>query len=130
MQQSVNSGVDSVCEHISELERLCNELEIRLNARDWDGLGRAINESRRAMHGFENAIADTAGLRDAQFDRAVFARLQRVYAVRDEQMKRLEAIHNGIGDRLRSISRWKQYARAVGDPQAGKRPPALFQDIR
>ena len=112
------------------MEHQCNEIELSLRCRNWDRLGTVIAESRRSMHEFENAMADSHEARDDEFDRVVFARLQRVFAVRDEQMKRLQAINREIGDRLRSISKWKQYARAVAGPGRAARRASLFQDIR
>ncbi|MEO9170185.1 MAG: hypothetical protein ABI278_03350 [Candidatus Aquilonibacter sp.] len=116
--------------HVSDLETLCNDLEIGLRERNWEKLDTAISGSRRAMHAFENAMAESSALRDDDFDQAVFARLQRVFGVRDEQMKRLETLHGAAGDRLRALSRWKQYARGVTNSDTGKRPPSLFQDLR
>lgn len=129
MQQSDSATLESVTACVTELENLCNEIELSLRASDWQRLSGVLQEVRRAMHAFENAMAETAEERDEAFDRTVFARLQRVYAVRDEQVQRLQAIHDGIGERLRSISRWKQYARAVGTRERGK-PPRLFSDVR
>ncbi|MDQ2865177.1 MAG: hypothetical protein M3R51_03015 [Candidatus Eremiobacteraeota bacterium] len=129
MQQSDSGGLEEVGRYVAQLEESCNEIEISIRASDWNRLGEALRTTRRAMHAFENAIAETHQDRDAEFDRAIFARLQRVYAVRDEQLRRIMAIHDGIGERLRALSRWKQYARAVGRPP-GARAPALFQYIR
>lgn len=130
MQQSDDRAPAGVSEHVAELETLCTEIESSLCASDWKRFDAAIANSRRARHAFENAMAETAGTHDAEFERAIFTRLQRVFAVRDDQMKRLQAIHDGIGERLRAISRWKQYARAVGGSHAAQRPPALFVDVR
>ena len=129
MQQSDSGNLETVTARVSELEVLCNDIELSLRTNDWDRLQAVLCDVRRAMHAFENAMAETAHERDDEFDRVVFARLQHVYAVRDEQVKRLRAIHEGIGERLRAISRWKQYARAVGTRDAGK-PARLFSDVR
>ncbi len=129
MQQSDEGTLDLVSQEIERLESLCNEIELCLRSRDWRRLDVAIADSRRAMHSLENAMAATQPVRDEEFARVVFARLQRVFAVRDDQMKRLEATHRGIGEQLRAISRWKQYARSVAGPKQPVRP-ALFQELR
>lgn len=115
---------------ITALEQNCNDIELSLRERNWERLAQVLGDARRLMHGFDNAMSEAQPLRNDEFDQTVFARLQVVYGVRAEQMKRLEVIHGGIGERLRSLSHWKQYARSIAGPDAGKSSAALFQDIR
>lgn len=114
---------------VTALEQLCNELEASVRARDWTRMGAAIADSRRTMHAFENAMADTTSIRSVEFDRSVYARLQNIYRVRDEQMQRVQAIHDDIGENLRALSRWKGYARSVGGSDR-TRPPRILNDLR
>lgn len=130
MQQSAEAALASVGAAIAELEQLCNEIELSLRERNWSRLNGALAGSRRGMHAFENAMAESQPARSEAFDQAVFARMQRVYAVRQEQLDRLTGIHNEIGERLRAISQWKQYARSVAGSGHVQRPAALFQDVR
>ncbi len=129
MQQSDETALAGVSAEIERIEGLCNEIELSLRARDLLRLDVAVADSRRAMNAFENEMAQTQPLRNEEFDRTVFVRLQRVFAVREDQMKRLEGTHRAIGEQLRAISRWKQYARSVAGPRQ-TRPPALFQELR
>lgn len=130
MQPSAEASLAAVVAAVNELEQFCNEIELSLRERDWKRLNTALAGSRRAMHAFENAMAESQPARTEAFDQTVFARMQRVYAVRQEQLERLTSIHNEIGDRLRSISQWKQYARSVAGSGPVQRPAALFQDVR
>ena len=130
MPPSADTVLNALGDHVSQLEVLCNEIELSLRASDWSRLERAIASSRRQMHEFENAMADAKPLRTANFDRDIFARLQRIYAVRDAQMKRLAATHDEIGGRLRALSRWKEYARSIAGRDAGNVASRLFEDRR
>ncbi len=122
--------LDRIVEHVTALERLCNEIERSLRQPDWQRLDAALADTRRTMHEFENAMGEAMSLRTSEFDRVIFARLQRVYAVRQEQMKRLQAIHDATGEKLRMLSRWKTYARSIAGPDARKRNPTLLDDVR
>jgi len=93
-------------------------------------LGRAIAESRRVMHAFENAMADAKPLRTAAVDREIFARLQRIYSVRSEQMERLGARRDELGGKLQTLSRWKEYSRSIAGSDALKTKPRIFEDLR
>jgi hypothetical protein len=128
--QSAEAAFNSLGSLISELEQLCNEIELSLRASDGARLERAIAASRRKTHEFENAMADAKPMRTPDMDKAIFARLQRIYAVREAQMQRLQAKHDEIGGRLRTISRWKQYSRSIGGLEARRVKSRLFEDRR
>jgi len=98
---------------VSELERLCGALERDLVSGHWAGVANSLRDSRRATHAFRNAMEAAAEARDDAFDRAVETRVQRVLAVRDDQLARLIAYHDGVAERLRLISGWKRFARSV-----------------
>ncbi len=129
MPPSADEQLHAIGQTVGGLEQLCNELEVALRARDWPRMGVAIADSRRVMHELENAMADTTGLRTAEFDRTIYARLQRVFSVRDEQMKRLSQLHDEVAENLRSLSRWKGYARSIGGSDQ-TRPPRILNDLR
>jgi hypothetical protein len=123
--------LDGIGVEIGRLEQLCNELEAGLRERNWPRMVNAMRSTRRVLHAFKNAMADTKSLRTADFDHVVFKRLQRIYAVHQHQRKRVEAIHEDAGARLRTISKWKAYARSIGGSKAQRGTHArLFQDIR
>jgi hypothetical protein len=104
----------AVAVELAELERLCSALEASLLPVDWSALGEILTSSRKAMHAFENAMAAAVDARDDEFDRVVFARLQRIYAHREAQMKRLKSYRDEVGDRLKLLSKWKGFARGIG----------------
>lgn len=130
MPPSAEAKLSCLAELVGELEQLCNELELSLRTSDWQRMDAAIGASRRKMHEFENAMADAKSLRTAEFDREIYARLQRIYSVRTGQMERLEGQHNEIGGRLRTLSRWKEYSRSIAGPDARKVKSRLFEDRR
>ena len=116
MQPSANAGqtaLEAIARDVNELERLCLEIDASITQRDWERLGTALADSRRVTHSVQNAMDDSARYRTAEFDEAVFARLQQIYAYREERMVTLQRIHDDIGDRLRQLSRWKGYARSI-----------------
>jgi hypothetical protein len=116
LQPSANSGqavLEAVARDVNELERLCLEIDASINDHDWERLGAALADSRRITHSVSNAMGDATPYRTAEFDTAVFLRLQQIYAYRQERMNMLQQIHDEIGDRLRQLSRWKGYARSI-----------------
>lgn len=128
MQPSADSGqalLEAVAHDINELERLCIEIDASINERNWDRLGAALADSRRVTHSVQNAMGDAMSYRTAEFDRAAFARLQEIYAYRQERMDKLQAIHEDIGERLRQLSRWKTYARGVTIGEGTRRSAGL-----
>jgi len=108
------------CEVI-ELERLCGELERALVAGDWNTVGNSLRASRRATHAFLNAMEAAEPFRDEAFDRAVNTRMRRVFDIREDQLERLQAFNVDIGDRLKTLSRWKAYAGSIGSKRAPSR---------
>ena len=105
---------------VGELERLCSDLEKSLVAGDWNAAGNALRSSRRATHAFLNAMDAAGAARDEAFDLAIHTRVRRVFDIREDQLARLHAFRDGIGQRLQTLSRWKSFAGAVG----GKKAPA------
>lgn len=119
-----------VLSEVEQLEQLCNEMELALRETDFERLNVALADARRTMHAFENAMEAAANVRDEAFDAAVFARLRKVYAVRDEQQGRLKMHRNALGERLAGIARWREYARSIGGSKVGRARRSLFDDRR
>jgi hypothetical protein len=115
----------AVVQEVAELERLCGDLERSLVAGDWNEVGNALRSSRRTTHAFLNAMEAAAPHRDEAFDRAVNARMRRVFDVREDQLARLETFHSGVGARLKQLSRWKEFAASVGSKRAPARTLGL-----
>jgi hypothetical protein len=104
-----------------ELEKLCGELEKSLVAGDWNAVGNVLRSSRRTTHAFLNAMEDAAPYRDEAFDQKINKRMRRVFDVREDQLARLETFHADVGDRLKTLSRWKAYAGSIGSKRAPSR---------
>ena len=120
----------AIADHISALESLCRNLEAHLMARDWAALDQSIADSRRITHGLQNAMEEALPLRDELFDSHVFSRLRRVFSVREDQMERLMRYRESVGERLRTISKWKGYARAIGAKDSRPRATVGLDRLR
>jgi hypothetical protein len=116
----------SAVEHeVSELERLCGELERSLVAGDWNEVGNMLRSSRRTTHAFLNAMEAAEPFRNEAFDRAINARMRRVFDVREDQLERLRVFNGGVGEKLVNLSRWKKFAQAIGSKHAPARTAGL-----
>jgi hypothetical protein len=104
-----------------DLERLCGELEKSLVAGDWNGVANALRSSRRTTHAFLNAMDAAAPYRNEAFDRTINARMRRVFDVREDQLTRLQAFNGDVGERLKTLARWKAYASSIGSKRAPAR---------
>jgi phage gp29-like protein len=103
---------------VVELERLCGVLERHLVAGNWNEASRALQDARRVTHGFLNAMEAAQPVRDEAFDRAIHARMRRVFDVREDQLSRLRAFRDATGERLAAFARWKSFARSIGAKKA------------
>jgi hypothetical protein len=119
------AALEHIASAIAELERLCLEIDGAIEARAWPRLAAAIADSRRVMHEVENAMGDGAAYRTPEFDKAAFERLQQIFSYRAERLDSLQAIHNEIGERLKQLSLWKTYARAVVPKDLPRRSAGL-----
>lgn len=106
---------------VGELEKLSGELEKSLVAGDWNAVGNTLRSSRRTTHAFLNAMEDAAPYRDEAFDQKINKRMRRVFDVREDQLARLETFHTDVGERLKTLSRWKAYAGSMGTKRAPSR---------
>jgi hypothetical protein len=118
-------ALETIAVAINELERLCLEIDAAIAAQDWPRLSTAIADSRRVMHAVENAMAEGAAFRTPDFDKAAFERLQQVFSYRQERLDSLQAIHEEIGERLKKLSLWKTYARAITPKEPTRRSAGL-----
>lgn len=104
---------------VDELERLCGTLESSLVVGNWEEAAGVLRDSRRVTHAYLNAMEAAAEARDEEFDRKIYARMRRIFDVREDQLARLQAFHDGVGEKLQMFARWKEFARSIG---ARKRP--------
>lgn len=107
------------------LEALGGTLERALATRNWAVLQSAIADSRRTMHAFANAMDATQNERDPRLDAVIAARLRRVEAIRSNQMERLRAYHDAVGERLQLANRWKVALKSV----TKRRPRSILASL-
>lgn len=119
------AALEHIAAAINELERLCLEINAAIDARDWARLSAAISDSRRVTHEVENAMGEGAAFRTPDFDKAAFERLQQVFSYRADRLDTLQKIHDEIGDRLKQLSLWKTYARAISPKEKPRRSAGL-----
>jgi hypothetical protein len=112
---------------VEALERLCADVERAMMSGRWDDLSVALAESRRVQHALQNAMHEAAGARDEAFDATVYAKLQWIFAIRENQMARLRHYQGSISERLQSIARAKSVARRVGVERTPSRLGTLNQ---
>jgi len=117
--------IETIVREVGDLERLCAELEKGMAATDWESCNGLLAQMRRSTHALRNALQATQGQRDEAFEEQLRARIQRIMQVRDGQIGRLRAFHDGVGERLRTLSNWKVYARSVGAKDAPRRSAGL-----
>lgn len=110
---------------LAALEAQCGLLERALATRDWERLGTAIADSRRITHALQNAFEDARPARDEHFDAQFMQRLRYVFAVRENQMARLQQYRAAVDDRLQTLSRWKHALRTIAKRTAPQRRAGL-----
>ncbi len=125
MSPSVERARDEALELTARLEDLCGELEGALTAREWDLLAEGLLESRRVTHALQNAMEVVRAAGDEAFERSILERLHEVHARREDQLRRLQWYREAVGERLRTIGKWRRFARAIGTPNAARRSVGL-----
>lgn len=115
----------AVEQEVGELEGLCGRFERCLMRRTWDDMDAAMADARRVTHALQNAMEAAVPVRDAEFDERIYRRLRMVYALRSQQMERLEQYHSAVGERLHLISRWKNALRSMSAERAASRLGSL-----
>jgi len=96
-------------------------LETALVAGEWDDASNALRDARRTTHAFRNAMEAAEASRDTAFDQAIYSRVKRVYDARQDQIERLSAFRDQIGQKLQTLSTWKIFARSIGAKNAPAR---------
>jgi hypothetical protein len=103
----------AVEEELRTLETLCGTLETALMRGDWAELNAAVADSRRVTHALQNALDDARGMGTPSFDQDVLRRIRYVFAIRQNQMARLQQFNEAIGERLSLLARWKSAMRSM-----------------
>lgn len=107
----------AVEEQLHALETLCGTLETALMRRRWNDLDAAIADSRRVTHALQNALDDARSARDEAYDEAISKRIRYVFAIRQNQMVRLQQFNGAVTERLSLLARWKSAVRSMGKPR-------------
>jgi hypothetical protein len=122
-QPSANDLQREIVALVGELEELCARAERQLVALNWDDLQGTISDQRRVTQALINAIYATSGQRSDHFNKQLERHVLRIYAVRDNQLKRMQAFRDNVRARLRVIAKAKQASRSFGGrtrtPSAG-----------
>ena len=119
--------LEAVAREVVALEQLCNELASSADSRDWDRFKTVLRDCRRVTHALKNALHESEGQRHEVFEKQLRERVKRILHVREAQLTRLREYHETVGEKLRTISKWKTYARAIGS-RAGTPPSAAGLD--
>lgn len=99
---------------VEELEQLCAQGERDLMGLRWKDLDVTLADQRRVTQALVNAVHATMDLRTPEFDGELRRRIDRIYAVRDNQLKRLIAYRDNVRKRLRVLAQAKQARRSFG----------------
>ena len=80
----------------------------------WSDLDLTLADQRRVTQALINVVHATMNERTPEFDDQLKRRIDRIYAVRDNQLKRLMVYRDNIRKRLRVLSQAKQVRRSFG----------------
>ena len=119
--------LEEVRSTLAEVERLCAQLAPIVDRGAWDEFDRLLIDMRRTRHALTNAWDAAQAERTPEFEQEIRERVQRVLAYREWHLQRMRTQNEEAGQRLNLISRWRSYARAVGERP---RKSVLFSDLR
>lgn len=112
--------VAAVANEVVALEQISIAFDGALETQNWAQCAALMADYRRITHALANAMLASKDTRDAAFETQLRARSKRVMDRRDRHIEQLEEVHRVSGEKLRSISNWKIYARAVGSRNVPK----------
>lgn len=111
---------DVVVRTIIALERSCLDAESAFVARRWTDVRAAFGKQRELtgeLRGLFARAPETTPANDAKVAR----RVRGILAYRDDQLRRIRAYHDDVGERLRSIGKVRALARTIGRRRASGR---------
>jgi hypothetical protein len=116
------ADADTITPLIQELEQLCSQAEQELVALRWGHLVMTLADQRRLLAALTNEVHATVGIRSPKYNAQLRHRVARIYAVRDNQLKRLVSFRDNVRNRLTTIAKVKQMRRTFGayKPPAGR----------
>lgn len=104
-----------IVEAILAFERSCLEADAALVERRWTDFGAALS-AQSALTDQLAALFEATPERAPANDPRVRKRLEGVFAYREDQLRRLQAYHEHIGQRLRTIAKVRSFSRTIGAP--------------
>jgi hypothetical protein len=111
---------------LAELERSTESVNVALRMGDHDPIDAAIDDQRRITHEITTLLDADLDLREGDIGAHIARRLKHVQLVREEQIKYLLGFNAAIGNRLRTIARYKSSPLGRVSPPR----PLLFEDVR
>ncbi|HEX3469193.1 MAG TPA: hypothetical protein VHT05_14025 [Candidatus Elarobacter sp.] len=111
---------DVVVRTIIALERSCLDAESAFVNRRWNDVGTAFS-TQRELTGELRRLFSLAPEAAPANDQKVARRMRGVLAYRDDQLRRMRAYHDDVGERLRSIGKVRALARTIGRRRASGR---------
>ena len=109
-----------------ELERSTESVNAALRTHEHEPIDAAIDDQRRITHEITVLLDSDPSLRAGDIGEHIARRLRHIRLVREEQIKYLRGYNAAIGNRLRTIARYK--ASPLGRQAASH--AVLFEDIR
>jgi len=112
---------------IEELEDAVADAERALRSRDWKLLDEANKRQPRLTHGLKNALEAERQYASPQENLEIDERIQRIVAVRDMQIERLQNFQDDIRKRLIELEKFRRVAQGAA---AKRKQTSTFNVVR
>jgi hypothetical protein len=109
-----------IVDAILAFERSCLEADAALVERRWSDFGAALG-AQSALTDQLAALFEAIPEHAPANDPRVGKRLQGVFAYREDQLRRLQAYHEQVGERLRTIAKMRSFSRTIGSAPVAAR---------
>ena len=113
MPSSADGALDAVVRTIIALERSCLDADAALVERRWTDL-RAAFAAQTDLTAQLARLFETDPSTAPAADAKVAQRVQGILAYRDDQLRRLQAYHAGVAERLSAIRKVNAFSRSFG----------------
>ena len=104
---------DAVVRAIIALERSCLDAESAFVERRWDDVRAAFGRQSALTFDLGRLFAE-APATAPEHDPKVARRIRGILAYRDDQLRRMRAYHDEVGERLNSIGKVNAFSRSLG----------------
>jgi len=96
---------------LDDFEEQCAQAEVALRARRWNVLEQFIADQRRTRQAIVNELASENATVQTMPD--IFSRLQAIFTLRNDQVRRLTAYRAEVSRRLQLTRKWKDASRSA-----------------